>query len=384
MANNDVLNAVACIDEFLRGIDAANCADEASMLVVARIQRLYEHPCLHRELPTDRKKALLNAYRVSTTVARSIPGDVTSALARAYRAELGEDIASHEDALDDLTKAMQAIPPLCTDAKVHMGRAWSLLASPTLSMDIPLKVGESLPDTVYTLLQGTIWSILMASGASPELDGRGPVSLKLPWFLCRKFLFAHRIAEKDGVVAYRSIRNSFRLYAGRLFTRHEIVGANRATFTRVCAPPTVEIHSDGLANIAVTAKGLYGWGSNDEDVLGLASAVVATPSRIPFHRCPEVDRYERSLPPWGKDRLVLGMHLSFCQSFIHTPVGIVVAGTFQDCFSDGVHAGFTGFLPVLLPPGFVPDTMMVSYGMLLVLRQPAVHRRTQRLWPARH
>ncbi|KAG9390006.1 hypothetical protein J8273_8697 [Carpediemonas membranifera] len=108
-----------------------------------------------------------------------------------------------------------------------------LTKGPRLSMNIVLGNPEDLPDCIYTLHQGNIWAICMALGANPDLydheattDNDEPPedsqAKKVVWFLCRKFLFVHRVSESDGMV--QSIQDSlgtvhYRLYFGRLFSK---------------------------------------------------------------------------------------------------------------------------------------------------------------------
>ncbi|KAG9392220.1 hypothetical protein J8273_5203 [Carpediemonas membranifera] len=57
--------------------------------------------------------------------------------------------------------------PLKPTAQALLDRARSILADgPPLSMNVELAEGQELPVALHTLLQGTLWAVMMASGAN--------------------------------------------------------------------------------------------------------------------------------------------------------------------------------------------------------------------------
>ncbi|KAG9396150.1 hypothetical protein J8273_2502 [Carpediemonas membranifera] len=303
-------------------------------------------------VPVDVKAALIAAYQLSTAATARIPGDIPSLLAHAYSRHFHENMHSIRNAgshsppadttmLESLIAMLSEIPPLAPTAQVLLDRARSILADgPPLSMNIELAEGEELPVALHTLLQGTLWALLVESGADPDLEGTQPAETaysqadKLPWFLCRKLLLTCTVAAKDGVTA-PSPSLSHRLYAGRVFEATKL--PRHIKLTRVRVPPVVSLHCDRTSVVAQTVKGLWGWG--DPMQLGCMMpgerGLVSQPGRLRFAGCPELEDYEERLPTWEKHALVSDMSM--------------------------VGQGFDGdsrFCPVALPDAFAPDRIM--------------------------
>ncbi|KAG9397519.1 hypothetical protein J8273_0649 [Carpediemonas membranifera] len=335
------------------------------------------------------KPALLASFGVSRTATSAIPGDIPSLLAHAYATHVGEKMPSIKDAhiaspptnntSTTLLLALIAdIPPLAPAAQALIDRARSILIDgPPLSMNIELENEEELPVAMYTLLQGTIWACLLAAGANPDLEAKLPSRLRAVldqesralWFLCRKFFFSYQVAEKDGECSINKCHSTsdmiwhhHHLYNGRLFMLQSGVPG----FARAQMPPVIEVHSDGPSHIAMTPKGLWGWGENSDGQLGIPIAQVSVPTRISFKSCRRVARYEAKLPSWRKQDLVLWMARLVSRTWILTPAGLIMAG-FEGWlfFQKKVKTKVASFHPVSLPTGFVPDH--VSYTMSVVV-----------------
>ncbi|KAG9395373.1 hypothetical protein J8273_2940 [Carpediemonas membranifera] len=138
------------------------------------------------------------AYRQSCLDTADIPGDVPSLIAAAFQAEFGRRIATNassarknagrkakqkrrgritpepeapSDCPDELLAMLGNLPPMGLEAQAHIDHAVSILASgPPLSMNVELADGQELPAALHTLLQGTLWAVLMAAGADPDLE----------------------------------------------------------------------------------------------------------------------------------------------------------------------------------------------------------------------
>ncbi|KAG9393459.1 hypothetical protein J8273_3598 [Carpediemonas membranifera] len=281
----------------------------------------------------------------------------------------------------------------CT-GQVTRTEAVNILSSgrPGVSMDIPLAPGEELPPCIFTLLQGTIWALLVEAGANPDLEDTvlDDARMKWPgkttmhdkirkalapeakclWFLCRKFFFSLNVAEKDGEkYQHTGHYNSYyhRMYMGRLFmldTRHH------TTLTRARMPRALEVYShefDGhLAHIARTPKGMWGWGYNEYGQLGFKSSGFVDPTRLTFPACPKVAELEASLPPWEKHRVVTGVSLCFGGTFILTPLGVVMSGYESWHFVGSVGKSASLFRLVIVPDHFVPQYVMAACSTVIL------------------
>ncbi|KAG9392234.1 hypothetical protein J8273_5217 [Carpediemonas membranifera] len=348
--------------------------------------------------------ALISAFRVSTVATASIPGDIPSLLRHAYSRHFNKVMPVERDAettsasassaeLESLQTMLSRIPPLKPTAQALLDRARSILADgPPLSMNVELAEGQELPVALHTLLQGTLWAVMMASGADPDLIPLKPDEAcfdifgeeacndsdytefdeaeeesytdadKLPWFLCKKLYFTHEIAQKDGHselhtgLYFRCIRT--RHYAGRFF-------AGNPTFPKyhwLRCPPVLRhvMWTDTI--FLVTAKGLYRQAG--EEHLGTTPA-----SRVRFSLCPEIQQYEADQPAWHKDRVVTDLVVGEGEvdlAMLLTPVGVAAlsySGTYVlvDDREDGEN-----FAPVAMPDGFIPDQIMLDGATVIV------------------
>ncbi|KAG9393306.1 hypothetical protein J8273_3440 [Carpediemonas membranifera] len=348
-------------------------------------------------LPEDVKVALINAHRVSLSVTASIPGNIPSLLRHAYSRHFNEvmplipgkklDFTPPTDRqLESLIAMLANMPRLAENAQPLLDRARTILTSgPPLSMNVELADGDELPVALHTLNQGAVWACLLGGGANPDMGDsvyqlyreKSPFNTdthdfiqkvlspeaKCLWFLCRKFFFTLNVAEKDGESYQFSGFNGFcanRMYMGRLFIFDTKV---HPAFVHARMPRALEVYRGVSSYIARTPKGLWGWSSVDAwGQLGFKSSGFVDPTRLTFPACPKVAELEASLPPWEKHRMVTGVSMDGCRTFILTPVGTVMAGL----------PGFIGlienqqFHPVAVPPGFVPDHIMQEDDVVIL------------------
>ncbi|KAG9393138.1 Chromosome partition protein Smc [Carpediemonas membranifera] len=264
-----------------------------------------------------------------------------------------------------------AIPGLTDAARSRVEHAvGTLLDGPQLSMNVELHEDESLEDSLHTLLQGTLWAILMQAGADPDLErhigGHGEVDSSISgarflWFMCKKFFFTHNVAEKDGITIAHHMRHEYRIYDGHLFHGREnkiyLIQFSRARIPRVIR--VVMDQTESYQIVGVTPHGLYGWGFNDYCQLGFKSTgYSAVPRRLTFEGCSEVQQYEQQLPPWNKDRLVIQISMTAVRTFILTPVGFVATGVGLQQFLPDNRITYKAFNPVHLPNHFIPSRVM--------------------------
>ncbi|KAG9395857.1 hypothetical protein J8273_2772 [Carpediemonas membranifera] len=123
-----------------------------------------------------------------------------------------------------------------------------------VTINIPLNIGEQLPDEIYTLMPCTIVAILIHSGVS---DAR---------FICRKFLFVHH----EFCRARRSITDmgtTIHHYHGRLFGRGNNTSGQLAaraawipSLVWIRVPPVWAVWCAHGTTVASTVRGLVGWG----------------------------------------------------------------------------------------------------------------------------
>ncbi|KAG9393674.1 hypothetical protein J8273_4793 [Carpediemonas membranifera] len=334
------------------------------------------------------RDALVSAFKLSVSTTSSLAGDVPSLLRHAYSRHFKQVmplIQDHDSSsatvgdvpLESLVSELAEIPPLEPAAQVLLDRARSILTSgPTLSMNIELGESGELPDSIFTLLQGTIFAILVHGGADPDLEDTlvGGVKDayrqedKLPWFLCRKFLFTHEVAMREGEAAadfHEQIAH--RMYAGRLF---ELLPKRRVPkYTLVRVPPIAGAFELGtITCVLATTHGVFAVDHSeyrrtqfDENEPGFGTNVPAPgPLRVRFTHCPEIAQYEAGLPVWHKNRLVLDVGF-YAGCIILTPVGVAAAGTVCGfCVSPDVPMEATPmFHPVVLPHDFLPDRIMM-------------------------
>ncbi|KAG9396423.1 hypothetical protein J8273_2154 [Carpediemonas membranifera] len=346
---------------------------------------------------TDTKQTLIDAFRCAVIATAHVPGDVPSKLAKALEIEFGESIPKLDDlckeSSDDISKLKAQLSSLkltSSKATTMLDRAQAILSDgPRLSMNIELCAGETLPEQVYTLLQGTLYAVLLHAGADPDLDDKEddeervtehrkhyPAEAKSMWFLCKKTFFTRNVAEKDGKLHIRCRFDDavlFRRYHGRLYTRGNNAwnllgykGRDTTAYRMVRLPPVLSMRSTQFAAIAVTPRGLYGWGSDHGRVLGMYSCksgggTIGFPRRIRFVQEPQVAQYEASLPAWAKDRLVTCLAVTHNYSVLITPVGVVASGYDSKHFLPGEQRHSAGlFQRVPLPRAFYPTHVLAA------------------------
>ncbi|KAG9393653.1 hypothetical protein J8273_4772 [Carpediemonas membranifera] len=328
--------------------------------------------------------AIIAAYRVSLSAARFIPGDIPSLLRHAFSRHFKQNMPavqrkeaetppSSVTDVAELLAMLISIPSLEPTAQVLLDCARSILTSgPRLSMNVELADGEALPVALHTLLQGTLFAVLVHGGADPDLERtvekaeRQRVGYsqedKLPWFLCKKFAFVHHVAAKDGQTFQQKASTTHYahvLYTGHLFKRD--ITSLRLTMARM--PRIIALHySCDEAFIAQTPKGLWCWSAAYIGGLGLSgvsTGEAVDPTRLEFASCPAVAAYELSLPAWHKDRVAVRIVIDYMaiRTVIQTPVGLMATGKDADGLVPAGSADCS-FQPVILPTGFVPECIM--------------------------
>ncbi|KAG9396970.1 hypothetical protein J8273_1318 [Carpediemonas membranifera] len=351
------------------------------------------------EVVVDVKQALVDAYRRSLSVAADVPGDIPTLLRHVYSRHVGgvmpsvqkpEVIEATPADLDELSAMLDAIPELKPEAQTLLDRARSILTDgPSLSKNAELVDGEDLPVALHTLLQGTLWSILMQAGADPDLARSAEDAVaqqvaytaadKLLWFLCRKFLFTHHVAAKDGLFSQESSWNFYAahvLYVGRLFKLAPVPTHGpqlTRKLRRVVMPPIVALYTNTSKSsfIGVTPSGLWTWGANEQNQLGIAShGEPVHPARVSFTACRDLAEYESTLPAWRKARLVDKVWMLPERTFILTPVGMIMAG-YDRRWYIGPNRHHATFKPVPLPAGFSVAHLMDTEDMTVITSQDA-------------
>ncbi|KAG9390226.1 hypothetical protein J8273_8266 [Carpediemonas membranifera] len=305
-----------------------------------------------------------------------IPGDIPSILSRAYHLEHHKQCliqhAGHIKPVDtpnieELLDMLRSITLENEVAFAHVALAIGMLTvpGPELSMNIPLSGTQNLPARLYTLLQGTVWALMLEAGADPDLDNREDVRVnrcnkrytaqdKCLWFLCRKTFFSMHVADKDGEYCRAAVHLSmvhFRRYAGRLYAR----GDNKNRMTGVISIEGVIPRYQWVRvppSSSSTPNELYN--------LGLGHNHPVYPTRLGFD-APRVAEGEASLLPQQKHRLIQSIFLTATETMLVTAWGTVVAG-------DNSH-GRLGmgtdtalqvrlFTEVTLPPRFTPEELV--------------------------
>ncbi|KAG9395932.1 Regulator of chromosome condensation (RCC1) repeat [Carpediemonas membranifera] len=264
------------------------------------------------------------------------------------------------------------------------------------------------PPTFPELSSHTIWALLLAAEADPDLAASeviindtntgvaGYAAETRPlWFLSRQCFKALSDSLSNGKCTYlfpeRSTFRSLvalRLYGGRVFS----CGANWYGFTglglgqtiptyrRVKVHAVQKIFTNKVGGvIAQTARGLYAWGDSSSGALGIGYADASVPTRVEFAEAPKLAALERTFGPWERSRAIHHVAMGRYHTFIVTRVGVAVAGL---NYSNSLGAGVDSprmrpklsdaklFIPVPLPPRFVPKYVIDRAGAT-VLR----HRR---------
>ncbi|KAG9395692.1 hypothetical protein J8273_2896 [Carpediemonas membranifera] len=294
-----------------------------------------------------------------------VPGLLRNALSRLntkkdvvqppYQLQLPDDYTLdnlRSDILEVMATAMSSSSLADRILQSSLASAGGILSTgANLSMNIP---DNKLPTAIYTLLQTTIWAILMRAGADPAIDAvdDDPTELdqtcphedaeamkskaadrKIMWFMCKKFLSTAFAAERDGNNR-RSLDDTVMCYGGRLFTNEEenvaLVSApsSERHFHRIRVPGVVDYRwANGF--LISTSQGLFAVGDNDSGRLGVLGErrLVSTPARITFPAAPDVSAHEASLPRHRKHGLVIDMWLEWNHSVIRTPLGLLGAGS---------------------------------------------------------
>ncbi|KAG9392205.1 hypothetical protein J8273_5187 [Carpediemonas membranifera] len=315
--------------------------------------------------------ALISAFRVSTVATAYIPGDIPSLLRHAYSRHFNKVMPVERDAettsasassaeLESLQTMLSRIPPLKPTAQALLDRARSILADgPPLSMNVELAEGQELPVALHTLLQGTLWAVMMASGANPDLEDSLSPAFRLQlrpeskyiWFMCRKFYFCFVIAEKDGASFHQSDKFAHKEYAGLLFKMHAIRDTH---FYHAQMPRALSVVTDHYSALAITPRGVWGYGMNKDGQLGVSPQHLRFPARVKFSAEPKLAAFEDGLAPWQKHTLVKHVTMGHSRTFIVTALGTLVAGKGAVWFV-GPNAVCNRFQRIPMPNGFVPD-----------------------------
>ncbi|KAG9394557.1 hypothetical protein J8273_3805 [Carpediemonas membranifera] len=348
----------------------------------------------------DAKEALIFAYALAEASTNALSGDVPSLLRHAYSRHFNQVMPSVRDqeihrapessaTLETLSVMLTAIPPLAPKAQVLLDRAQSILTDgPPLSMNVELAEGEELPVALHTLLQGTLWALLMAAGANPDLEDTftGASKLfsayaKLLWFICRKFYFTLTVALKDGTHTEpdHPMFAIHRIYAGKLTETLLFPQKTDITYPTklVRCPPVKDAFGMGGADIILaTTRGLYGVNRSDGTFRTIISYDVDAytlgfdiPTKLDFSLCPKVNEFEKSLPLWHKDEILMNSESVYHEDeicLILTPVGAVAAGFEAQYIIGDVSDDHTRFHPIPLPVGFIPDHAMLSWNVTIL------------------
>ncbi|KAG9392659.1 hypothetical protein J8273_6027 [Carpediemonas membranifera] len=340
--------------------------------------------------------ALLTARDMAKVMGQDIPGDVEgmiiAAFTRHFRRPIPEAEAPGYAAKEQLVYVLQHLPPIETRSRVLIDRAIKTLTEgPILSMNVELEEGQDLPVAMHTLLQGTLWALLLASGADPDIGRTETIaqkhrinysqSDKLIWFMCKKFFFTRQVAEKDGVTVHSVTQASpgkftvysHRIYAGRffylaIFWRMGFVGGVHK-YSWGVMPPVVSAYGLGTQTVLLnTTKRLYGMDLSEQFVWNdrknhRPSNQTINPNRLTFANCPDIVKYTKSLPAWSKHELVSDVLFTNGLCLILTPVGTAAAGTRSKSLV-GPLGTRLDMLPlfhmVSFPDGFTPDMALVE------------------------
>ncbi|KAG9389842.1 Prokaryotic membrane lipoprotein lipid attachment site [Carpediemonas membranifera] len=335
----------------------------------------------------DERQSLITAYYISLSCCQRISGDIpallSAAFMRQYRTRIPSKttiISSEIDhsaipskTVEALLEVLENMPRLQPIAQVLIKRVCGILTKgPVLTTAEPDTTKRPL--RIYNLPDGVFWTIFMASGADSDLEdteakNRYTDNDKAMWFMCKKAQQAHAASESEGTVKTwhdPSATVAFqRCYAGRLFARQfsPSFADDEEKYARVDLPFVKSVASkDGRNFIAVTSRGLYGWGYNVLNQLGMDEQYVNGPTRLTFSDCQTVAEYEASLPSWHKDKLVNTVSVDTYNAFILTPAGVIIAGSEGHRFSGKKSHSFQ---PVPMPDDFVPDHILTDKGITI-------------------
>ncbi|KAG9397187.1 hypothetical protein J8273_1096 [Carpediemonas membranifera] len=348
----------------------------------------------------DIEQALISAFRLSVAITSSISGDIPSLLRHAFSRHFNKVLPTGRDAettnasessvdLEALQDTLSRIPPLAPTAQVLLDRARSILADGLLlSMNVELAEGQELPVALHTLLQGTLWAILMDAGANPDVNGpqpapadHTPLTDRCLWFLCKKFFFVYQVTEMDAEYVESPLIGSkrtqkLRIYAGIVLLARADDPMARFRLARM--PRAHAVHTYCHSFIAVTPRGLFAHGRSYGHLgisqgmapgrYGGVDGIVSLPSRIPFDCCPAIAQYEAELMPWKKDRLVKLIHAG-PTTLISTPAGLAVASNNIGQFVNDEGFDFETrllFHQVDLPDWFLPDHINAEQDPIII------------------
>ncbi|KAG9397410.1 hypothetical protein J8273_0900 [Carpediemonas membranifera] len=332
--------------------------------------------------PAAQSSSLFAVYDLAMHTTREVSGDIPSLIASAAQFHSNYDPSSEYHQVSSskrpypecpahLLSMLSKLPPLQPNAQACIDKAISILSQgPHLSMNIELAEGEALPDHLYTLLQGTLWAILMQAGADPDMYDTErklySANTKSLWFICRKFFFTHQVSELDGAKTDHYSIYFHRLYAGRLFARDILHGHHSyGSYTHLRTPPVISAHSTADATcsmLILTPRGLYGWSTSAQCELGFEKYTPLVPTRIRFPACPAITALDNTLPPWKKHRLIRQVSLNYYHAFVLTPVGLAVCGFKSHFFVS--ESTPTIFHPVL--GDIVPEYIISGAGATVV------------------
>ncbi|KAG9392889.1 hypothetical protein J8273_5701 [Carpediemonas membranifera] len=327
-------------------------------------------------------------YEESVKCTSLVCGDVPSLLGAAYEQEFGRfpiQREASEPVLDDIPRmqklgtdisALQLRDPRARSFLTQAARILATNGAEVLSMNIPLDPGQELPNMLHTLIHGTLWAVLMQACTDPDVEGHDPKSQGresppvMPdmaiWFLCKKTMFAARVARKDGRLT-RTVDVGGALafclcYSGRLFCNGipcctTDPDAADHIYKRVHVPPVLYHWTTGREAIALTAQGLYGWGENRMGSLGVGEHTNVPPTRLTFPSHPAIAQLLRS-----PAACALGLFMGDGATIIATPVGVMAAGSnIGGRLGVGTDArSVPWFQHVPLPAGFTPTSAVIS------------------------
>ncbi|KAG9395363.1 hypothetical protein J8273_2921 [Carpediemonas membranifera] len=127
------------------------------------------------------EQSIVVAYQFSLVASAHIPDDISSLLLQAYSEHFDEymptfpDMAgpiadSPEESRRHLLSLLAKIPALHRSGQECIDCARSILAElPQPRKSVEPVENESIPLALHTLLQGTLWAVMMAGGANPDL-----------------------------------------------------------------------------------------------------------------------------------------------------------------------------------------------------------------------
>ncbi|KAG9397475.1 hypothetical protein J8273_0605 [Carpediemonas membranifera] len=247
-----------------------------------------------------------------------------------------------ESLLSGLRLALSYTPP--PPVQRPLSKARSILTDgPKLSMNSSLAEHEDLPERCYTLVQGTLWALLMDAGADPELgEGSDAYSndSRLLWFICKKFFYVLCVSRRNGHLLHTPDDVHFASFCGHLYSRGRnaeygtgVISSSLyvPTYQRVRVPRVFELNIEGESVLAITTRGMWAWGFSGEGQLGIEPRMdgISPPARVVF---PDkgVQEYMDEISPWHRGEMIQKVYRTMRQTYVQTPCGILAAGYNKD------------------------------------------------------